>query len=236
MPAYNPIDLLLFVAVLVGVAYAPISGTRLARTPPNEVNLIRRYWQTIGRAVLVSLVILFDWHWASRPWAALGLDIPIGLWGRVGFGLDAVIVFIYGYWLLLRKFTPERAESSRRLLESLRILPRTRSELRLFSLMAVTASPFEELLCRGFLMWFFAPFAGLWGAAALSSLLFGIGHAYQGWRGILRTTLIGLAFATAYALTHSLWWLMVAHIAFNLLGGLFAWRLKRWKPSEAVTH
>ena len=102
--------------------------------------------------------------------------------------------------------------------------------------MAVTASPFEELLCRGFLMWFFAPFAGLWCAAALSSLLFGIGHAYQGWRGILRTTLIGLAFATAYALTHSLWWLMVAHIAFNLLGGLFAWRLKRWKPSEAVTH
>ena len=236
MPAYNPIDLLLFAAVLVGVAYAPIAGMKLARTPPNEVNLVRRYWQTIGRAVLVSLVILFDWRWAGRPWAALGFDIPIGLWGRVGFGLAALAVGIQAYPLLLRKLTPERAESGRRRLEKLRIMPRTRGEFMLFSLMVLTASPFEELLCRGFLMWFFAPFAGLWGAAALSSILFGIGHAYQGWHGILRTTLIGLGFATAYALTHSLWWLMFAHIGFNLLGGLFAWRLKRLAPAEAVTH
>jgi len=65
----------------------------------------------------------------------------------------------------------------------------------------------------------------------ISSVLFGFGHAYQCWIGMLRTAFIGLAFAIAYALTHSLWWLMLAHIAVNLFGGLFAWKLMRQSPA-----
>jgi membrane protease YdiL (CAAX protease family) len=236
LSVYNPFDLLLIVAVLAFAAYAPIAGRKLARTPPAQLNLIRRYWLTTGRAVLVSLVILIDWRWAGRPWATLGFDIPVGLWGRVGFAVDAAIVVFYAYMLLLRKLTSDRAASARRSLDKLHILPRTPGELAVFCIVAMIASPFEELLFRGFLIWFFAPVAGIWGAVVLSSVLFGVGHAYQGWRGILRTSLIGLAFAIAYVLTHSLWWLMLAHIAFNLSGGLFAWRLKYLEASEAVTH
>jgi hypothetical protein len=39
--------------------------------------------------------------------------------------------------------------------------------------------------------------------------------------------LIGFLFAIGFVLTHSLWWLMIAHIAANVLGGLFAWRVMR---------
>ncbi len=231
---YNPLDLLLVAFAVIAIpVQSAISARMFARTPRSEQNLVGRYWFTISRAVLVSLLILFDWHWAARPWSALGLDIPVGFWGRVGFGLDAVLVGYYVFGLLLRKLSPERIASARSRLDSYRILPRTQGEFMLFQLMAIVASPFEELLFRGFLIWFFTPFAGLWGAVLISSLIFGLGHVYQGWLGLPRTGLIGLAFGIAYALTHSLWWLMLAHMAGNFFGGLFQRRLMRLAPAPA---
>ena len=66
-------------------------------------------------------------------------------------------------------------------------------------------------------------------AAALSIIarfrnigLFGLEHAYQGWIGAARTTVIGCGFGVAFAVTHSLWWLLIAHGSANLSGVLLA--------------
>jgi membrane protease YdiL (CAAX protease family) len=83
-------------------------------------------------------------------------------------------------------------------------------------------------------LWAFAVQTNPWIAALLSSLVFGLGHVYQGWRGVLRTALIGCVLAIAFVLTHSLWWLMMAHMAVNLLGGLFAWRRLRAPGSRPL--
>ncbi len=234
LSSYTPLDFLAVAAAVVMVAHGVVSGIRNARTPRSELNLVRRYWFTIARALLISAAVLLDWHWAGRPWALLGFDIPVGFRGRVGFGIDAAITGFYAYVVLLCKVTPERMAAARNHRDSLRILPEMRAEMALFAVMAIIASPFEELLFRGFLMWFFLPFGGLWGGAVLSSLLFGTAHAYQGWRGILRTGMVGFAFAAAYALTHSLWWLMLAHIVLNLGGGLFARKLGRLAPAAVA--
>jgi len=234
LSAYTPLDLVLvFFAAIIVPAQSALSVRTLARTPRSELHMVRCYWLVIARAVMLSALVLFDWHWAGRPLSTLGLDIPIGLWGRAGFAVDAAIVLYAAYSLLLRKPSAERVASMRQRLDEMRIVPQTRAEFLLFPVMAIVASPFEELLFRGFLIWFFAGFAGLWGAVLVTSLLFGLGHAYQGWFGILRTGLIGLAFGIAYALTHSLWWLMAAHAIFNIFGGLFAWRLARLSPQPA---
>ncbi|MGD0192375.1 MAG: CPBP family intramembrane glutamic endopeptidase [Rhizomicrobium sp.] len=233
LSAYTPLDFLVVAAAVSMVVYGVVSGIRTARIPRSELNLVRRYWFTIARALLISATVLLDWHWAGRSWAALGFDFPIGFRGRVGFGIDAAIVCFYAYVVLLRKFTPQRIAVARRHQDSLRILPQTRAEMALFPVMALVASPFEELLFRGFLMWFFLPLAGLWGGAVLSSLLFGSSHAYQGWRGILRTGAIGFAFAAAYALTHSLWWLMLGHTVLNIGGGVLARKINRLTPAPA---
>jgi CAAX protease family protein len=94
--------------------------------------------------------------------------------------------------------------------------------------MALVGSVTEEILYRGFL----TLLAGLWGAVLISSIAFGLGHIYQGWMGVVRTSCIGLAFGVAYALTNSLWWLMLAHTMFKSFGGLVAWRL-RYKETSA---
>ncbi len=48
-------------------------------------------------------------------------------------------------------------------------------------------------------------------AALLSSLVFGLGHAYQGPKGVLKTGLFGLAIAGLCLLTGSIWLLIVLH-------------------------
>jgi membrane protease YdiL (CAAX protease family) len=234
MSHLTPLDLVIVVYALVVLpVLSLLTGRALSRERPGERRLLGRYGIIIARGVVISLLILMDWHWTGRPWIALGLDVPIGFRGLAGFGLGALLVTGYASALLLPKLSEARAVASQRRLDSLLIIPHTRGQFALWPFMAVVGSSAEELLYRGFLIGTFAPFAGLWGAVLLSSAMFGLGHAYQGWFGILRTSVIGVAFGTAYALTHSLWWLIAVHIALNLLGGLFAWRVQRLSPAPA---
>ena len=214
------------------MAHSAIFGRSLGEKPRSERRLARKYVVTAIRGALISALILFVWYRSGRPFAELGLDWPITLPGLAGFGFDALLLCFLGYKLLQRR-SAEQASAARQRMDSLHIMPQTHAEFMLFLAMVLLASPFEELMFRGFLMWFFGVFAGLWGAVLLTSLLFGIGHAYQGPSRILRTGLLGLAFGTAYALTHSLWWLMVAHIALNAYGALLAWQLTRQSPAPA---
>jgi membrane protease YdiL (CAAX protease family) len=225
---FTPLDLfLLFFLVAVIPVQSALTGRTFARTPRGELHIVRRFWFNIARAVLLSLLVLLDWRWAGRSLSALGLDIPLGIRGRIGLVLDAVLICSFAFALLWRKLPQERVESARRKLDETPFMPETRPQFLLYALMALVASPAEELLFRGFLLWAFAVYGGVWVAALLSSLVFGLGHAYQGWLGLLRTAFIGFVFAIGFVLTRSLWWLMMAHIAVNLLGGLFAWRVMR---------
>jgi uncharacterized protein len=84
----------------------------------------------------------------------------------------------------------------------------------------------EELLYRGFLfcylaLWF--PHINRLECALVSSLIFGMGHLYQGWKGILSTGLGGLVLAGFYVLTGNLLLPMVVHAATNLRALLIFW-------------
>jgi membrane protease YdiL (CAAX protease family) len=57
-------------------------------------------------------------------------------------------------------------------------------------------------------------------AAVLSSLVFGILHAYQGWLGIVRTALLGMILAASFVVSGSLWPAIIAHALLDVLVGL----------------
>ncbi|MGH6876331.1 MAG: CPBP family intramembrane glutamic endopeptidase [Rhizomicrobium sp.] len=203
------------------------AGRYLAATPRSAIDMTARYRVIIVRDILLAALILFDWNWTGRPWFALGFDIPVGLAGRIGFGFDALLLAWFTWTLTLKKMSAEARATADAQLTANRIAPETPAEFRLFPVVGVVGSAFEELLFRGFAIWFLAPFVGLWGAVIVSSACFGLNHIYQGWLGVVRTGLFGLAFGTAYALSHSLWWLMLAHVMFNVYGGLLARKLRR---------
>lgn len=106
-----------------------------------------------------------------------------------------------------------------------RIMPQTNTETIVFVALACTAGVAEEFLYRGFLIAVFVRlFAdstlSVWIAALLSSALFGIGHLYQGKRGIITTFIVGILFSAIRIWSGSLVPAMVAHAAVDLVAGL----------------
>ena len=57
----------------------------------------------------------------------------------------------------------------------------------------------------------------------LSSILFGLLHSYQGWKGGLRSGVIGLILALLYVLTGSLWIPIILHIVIDINSGMLGW-------------
>lgn len=75
---------------------------------------------------------------------------------------------------------------------------------------------YEEMLARGFLLarWRVL-LPGVWGPVLLSSVLFGLGHFYQGWFGVVQTALVGVVFARLVLRWDTLWPAILAHAALN---------------------
>lgn len=75
---------------------------------------------------------------------------------------------------------------------------------------------YEEAMARGLLLHrSLALLSGVWGPVLLSAVLFGMGHFYQGWLGILQTTLVGVVFARLTLHWGTLWPVIIAHATLN---------------------
>ncbi|MGH2900708.1 MAG: CPBP family intramembrane glutamic endopeptidase, partial [Solirubrobacteraceae bacterium] len=159
---------------------------------------------------------------AARPWSELGLVPPAGLRAWASALLVIVIAALSGQQArAIGRASPERLDGLRDTLAGVGfLLPHTRGEARGFAALSVTAGVCEELLYRGFLVWVLKPFVGVVGALALGVLLFAVGHAYQGWRGMLKT---GAAGAVMSAVVLGTGWLipaMVVHAFVDLNAGV----------------
>ena len=78
---------------------------------------------------------------------------------------------------------PKAQAKLRQKLEPLRaILPHTPGEFRRFVPLCFTAGICEELLFRGYLVWVLQSWIGLWAAAGVSMVVFGLAHTYQGFQ------------------------------------------------------
>jgi membrane protease YdiL (CAAX protease family) len=81
----------------------------------------------------------------------------------------------------------------------------------------------EELIWRGFLLTRLTHVLGgsrgaLWGSVAISSVLFGLVHVYQGLAGVVTTGVIGLVFCLFFVLVkRNLWVLIIAHGLMQLM-------------------
>jgi CAAX protease family protein len=99
------------------------------------------------------------------------------------------------------------------------ILPWTPSEHSWFAAIGVGAGISEELVFRAFLFCYLGrlmPLLGPYGVLAASSLIFGVNHLYQGSRGVLGTTIVGLVLGLLYYQYEGLLVPMVVHALLDL--------------------
>jgi membrane protease YdiL (CAAX protease family) len=160
------------------------------------------------------------WLLAGRDWGSLGLVSSYfgWRWLALGLGLGATGYMIWQMTTVMKD--PQQLEELRGKMGDLSALvPITPREDRMFALVSVTAGVCEEILYRGILMGILTPVVGLWPAVGLSSVIFGMGHAYQGFSGIVKTTGVGLVLALLTVFSGSLLAAMVLHTVIDLTSG-----------------
>ena len=216
MTPLHPLDhlLVLTLVVLFPIRSATFGYRRLREASPDRVPQVRvkLYRQAIVLQWTLTAVMLGLWAWERRSWADLGLVLR-PTWWLLGLGIGVAV----GVALMLAQLPgalrdyDALARVRRRLSNLERMLPRTDQELRLFWLLAITAGICEETLYRGYLFWYLRHFLSMEWVVIVGAIVFGIGHSYQGRRGIFTTSLAGFVAGGIYVLTGSLYLPMAMH-------------------------
>lgn len=174
------------------------------------------YWRQ-GRFVLVLLLVLSLVMWTGRHTVAdLGLAFPATP-GAIG-GLVAACVIMLAMHIIgtvmERKMTPaKRAEQAAQLRELPLSMPRTPLETGAYLVTMVGMTAMWEVLFRGYALLILAPHIGLPAAIAVAAISYGAGHGYKHPKQFFGSIAAAFAFTIGYALTGSLWWLIVLHAA-----------------------
>jgi membrane protease YdiL (CAAX protease family) len=197
------------------------AGKAINRCRIFEISILQQ-WTLFG-------VCLALWSGSKRSWDTLGFGLTMDTFFAAGAALAVATTVVLGLqYRQVATASREDLERYRKSIGSLDlIIPRNGNELGRFYLLSVTAGIVEETLWRGFLIWYLAAFMPVWVAAVVSSVAFGIAHAYQGPANIPKIMLVGGVFAAIYLLTGSLWLAMLMHAVVDIVQGRVAYELIR---------
>jgi len=182
---------------------------------------IRFYRQTALAEWVFLAVLGAAWFLSGRPIADLGFVSPggYGFWGGAALLVLFTGYLLYSWRAMTKASDAEKAKQTESLGKIAKYLPHTIREFHSFVGVSITAGIVEEIVYRGFVIWYLSQFMPLWAAVIVSSLAFGFAHGYQGAAGAMRCGLLGLAFGIFYVVTGSIWLPIIAHIVADVLQG-----------------
>lgn len=222
MPTWIDLAFFVLLAVLFPL-WAGMFGMRSLRRATWQDLPRARLW-LYRRAILIqwtlTTAVIVWWFREHRLASELGLGFQVTP-GLIGVLVGVTIIAA----MIVRQRTralgdDESLAHVRHQLARLELmLPRSRGELAWFYGLSVTAGLCEELLYRGYLIWFLTHWLGLFPAVGVAGLLFGLAHAYQGPRGMALTAGVGLFLGGIYLVTGSLYVGMVVHALMDVHSG-----------------
>lgn len=224
-------------AGLLALGLVVLLIVRAARKDQREYRRFRRYRSTARRQAMMrrwlleslvvfggsSVVLLVLVHPVIAPLLAATQALPPIAWLRdaLAGGLGAALLL--GALVGVALLTLLGARSARReggiviVGDIAALLPRNRPELGWGAALSVNAGVVEELLFRLALPALLVVVTGEpISAFVLAALLFGALHAYQGWVGVVATTVVGLLFTALYVVSGSIGLAMLVHALFDL--------------------
>ncbi|HEY0115608.1 MAG TPA: CPBP family intramembrane glutamic endopeptidase [Allosphingosinicella sp.] len=208
-------------AALVLMLPAEALWTTLSPKPRPRRPLADRLVRSLRMVGALLLLLALIWWWEGRPVALLGLDLPVSTTGMIGIAVSITILGLLAATILLKQPAAPPAGQP-----GADMLPRTKRETRLFLVFALVIGFGWELLYRGFLLWALSPLMGMPAAVVVAATAYGLAHATRDVRSLVGAIVSAFAFTIAYALTGSLWWLIILHIGLPMIG-LLAGRVSR---------
>ncbi len=198
-----------------------------------EAELIREYQRTIflwlGGLTIATVSV---WLGQRRPLDALFTIDRAILDAGLAYGMVAGI----GVGILVRPFLAMRSKkAAAQFAEAMKplapFLPKSRRALAWGLAVSIAAGVAEEIAYRGFLIPYLSSMAPMWVSIVASSMLFGAAHFYQGWVGVLATTVLGAVFAVVYMSTGTLLFPMLLHALIDVSAMVTAYVVLR--PAHA---
>jgi uncharacterized protein len=214
------------------IIYFSINGWRIKTHPP--VNRFKFYLKDI-----VGVISILGVFFVLDPRIYYPLDFPtIGKGINISVEVISIIIPIFFIPFILSftswtKDYPKNIHTAKEMFGCpISYLPNTKKEFLLFVFYIITGVLFEELLCRQIMFQSLHTTLHFTGdtVVVVSSLLFGIGHLYQGWKGILSNFILGLILGKVFLVWESLAYPIVLHLFLNLTITVLAFR--RIKDTE----
>lgn len=173
---------------------------------------VRLYRKLVVEQIITTGVVLALWG-GGLSGTSLGLVAPRS-WALTTTAIFVIVgALAWSSWRL----RPKAEKVRKKLQDSIgALLPDSRQERSWFGAISVGAGVSEELVFRGFLLYYlsvYLPHTNTLERVLLTSLAFGLAHAYQGWRGVVGTGIVGLVLAGLYLMTGSLLLPVVIHAA-----------------------
>ncbi len=218
------VELVWAAAMLVGLPLSARSLGRLLREEP--IGRMDMYRSTVlSHLVLVVPTLLLDF---GGDRAGIHLFLTVLPWTRFLFWTLSTVAACIVVWLAMLLEARAHPHASDKVV--LDMLPRTRKELTTFLGVSLAAGVAEEYLLRGFCLGLLALATGSMALSVLvTTVSFGLAHLYQGPRGAVRATVLGLILAIPVVATGALAPSIIAHAAMDAISGRWSLSvLRRW--------
>ena len=205
------------------IVFPAYSGWRSLRSQKAPSSRAETHLRTVVLGLTPLIVLAVVWMRENRTIADLGLGPPTQPAALVGLGLSLLVVVGLCVASLFNKKRPDddpQAETMKRM------LPQKSAEWPAFIAFCLTVGVAWEVLYRGYLLWFLSPIVGTVGAVAVASLAYGLAHGVKSWKRAVGSLVMAALFTTGYAVTGSLWWLMLVHTSLPLLAALLTVRAR----------
>lgn len=189
---------------------------------PEETRLkIKLYW--INSLVLCAggLTVMILWFLTDRPWSDMGWQVVSGAWFPEWIIVTAIFLLLYMFDTFLSWNEGEAHPAAA-------LLPKNWKEFAHFgTIVSLSAGFCEEIVFRGFLITyllalFVASPSSAWIAISVSTLIFALLHAYQGWLAIFKIAILTSMFGVIFVMTESLWPVIILHVGVDVVGGLLS--------------
>lgn len=207
------LDIILLAALMLALPAEALWHTMGRRDRPRPA-LTTKLVRTLRVLGVLLILLTMIWVHGDRPAAWLGLDAPLSTGGLIGLAVAVTILGLLGIGTAAMKARGGSEASA----AAEAVMPRTPAETRLFIVFAVAAGIGWELLYRGFLLWALTPLIGLAGAVIVAAIAYALGHGSRDTRSLVGSTISSFLFTIGFALTGSLWWLIILHIGLPLVG------------------
>jgi membrane protease YdiL (CAAX protease family) len=221
-PVWHTVVLLVFIL--------GISALQRPQTLARETIQVSRIWTYLLTLAYELVLLGYVWFLGLMLQGVALREIIGGKWKRAeDFAIDVAIALLF--WVavvglltfahFVLGFSGVEAAKS--------MYPKTVSEMCVFVVLAVFAGFCEEIIFRGYLQRQFTAWTGnIAAGVVLQAIVFGAGHIYQGWKGVVVISVYGAMFGILAAMRKSLRPGIMQHCAQDGFSGVAVWAAQKY--------